>query len=111
MHAVDERSQDYVEFTIGNHLPRPPRLSIDVDLKVALYWEAEKRCVVAHALESCECHSVSGVIPLRDVNLDDAHVLCDMDAASVGCVASRHGSVWLFSNRRTGVWTSSRKRY
>ncbi|CAE8646496.1 unnamed protein product [Polarella glacialis] len=105
----DELSNDY-DPNMGSQMLRPPRISLDVELQVALSWDGRASCLVVQTLGSGETRNYS----LQDVSAamaNDVHILCDMDAANLGWEFMRHGRIWILSGDGSGAWATDRKRF
>lgn len=88
-----------------NSLRRPPRVSLDLQAQVALWWDSGAGCLAAQPLVED-----SRPMLLREVGgpPGEADILCDMDSPFVSL---RRGRVWLIPTAGNGIWTSDRARY
>jgi len=110
LEVLDESIEDY-DPNLGGHMFAPPRLSIDVELKVALSWDSRLCCLVAQKLMGGNTQAYALTEVSAEAKGSDAHILCDMDAANVGWEFMRHGRVWVLAGEGRGAWASDRKRF
>lgn len=110
LEVLDEYMDDY-DPNLGGHMICPPRLSIDVELKVALSWNSKLCCLVAQKLTGGNTKAYDLTEVTAEAKGNDTHILCDMDAANVGWEFIRHGRVWVLTGEGRGAWASDRKRF
>lgn len=84
---------------------RPPRVALDLQTQVAMWWDAATNCLATRPLidgiHTEHLHETAGP-PTA------AAVLCDMDSPFASL---RHGRLWVLPYNGAGVFTTDRLRY
>lgn len=97
-------------------LPKPLKLTIDLQAQVLLSWDSKASCLVTHPLplpDEAQRHPFGETQPARHLYIaapgsGDAHIHCDMDSAFA---PQWHGRIWLFSWDGKRGWASDRSRF